>query len=394
MQRYFLVVFLFLSFYSCKENKKEPDKSEVRTILLKDTDNIIELSSIINDIQYIKLETGKESLIGSIIDFKVFNGTFYVLDRIGSKTRILKFSEKGKYLGLFGVTGSGPNEILDPRDIVKENEIFYVWDKTGVHSFSEKGVYLKFMFKAFLAGDKFVYSDRNFYFFHEMNHPGLISKYDINGNRKQIFFPNDFGFGNTESSEIVNIGNSFHFFSPEIDTVYSLCDEHLTPKYIIRCDGIKSFGELLLSKNDMNPYELLRFINKSEYSMIDVFLENEDFIYLSYRYNQKMSHILIDKKTWKQNYYLHCINDLDGGLFDDVRCLTAENKLIILLEPYEILDHFKNNSENLSEHSRFLTIAENTKLTDNPVLMICKINYEKRNVFSFCSLQEKAIALQ
>lgn len=368
---------LFISFLfvllSCKDRSIKQDFGNQKVIFLENVDKTIPCSEFVSEITYTPLETAKESLIGEIIKVKIYDNIIYILNQTGENSNIKTFSSSGDYLGEIGRIGNGPEEILRPRDFVINNDIIFVWDIKGVHSFTLNGSYLKFMFNAFLAGNKFFYDSEFFYFFHELNIPGVLSQYNIKGTLKKVFIPLDFGFGNSESSRVIKIENTYHLFTPSIDTVYTFSKNKLMPKYVIKYNGISSFGEILLSHKQMNPYELLQLINKTDHAFISTYIENDKYLFLLYWFNNAKNTVIINKKTWDHKYFKQIFNDIDGGLFGDARFITQNDELIIPLNSFDILEHIKKNQTAVSQNSPFRMVSKNLSLTSNPVLMICKI---------------------
>ena len=373
--RFIIIILLTLVLVSCKDGDKG-NPNNPKTILLKNENKTINLSELVSEVNYISLETLPESLIGEIIKIKISDKKIYILNQAGANSSIKAFSYTGDYLGHIGEIGNGPKEIIRPRDFVLNNDIIYVWDTKGIHSFSKTGGYLKFMFEAHFVGRTIFFNNRYFFFLHELNPPGFLTKYDIKGNLKKVFIPIKYSLGAFEQSKIIELNGSYHIFSPLIDTIYTYSDNNLFQKYLIQCNNAKSLGKLFLENKELNPYELSKVINKTPSFSITQYIENQDFLYIIYSIDTKNNTLIINKKTGNYSYVKHFINDVDGGIYGNSRLITNENELVIPLNSYDILEHIKNNPNVVAQDSPLNTISKNLDLTSNPVLMICKLKSE------------------
>ncbi len=367
-----IISFIFVLF-SCKDGTIEHDSSKPKAILLKNEIKNVNLSEIITDINYIPLETIKESLVGEIIKIKIYENIIYILNQAGENSNIKIFSFSGKYLGDIGRIGNGPEEIQKPRDFVINNDIIFVWDNIGIHSFTKTGNYLKFLFEAHFVGRTFFYNDNSFFFLHELNPPGFLTKYDIKGNLKKVFIPSDIWLGAFEHSKIIELESNYTIFSPTFDTIYTYLENNLLPKYVIQCNEAKSMGKLFLENKDLNPYELSKVINTTPSFDITCYNENERFIYINYTIDKRNNTLLINKESLDYQYSTHFINDIDDGIFGNARFITKDDKLIIPLNSFDILEHIKKNQASIKKNSPLRIVSKNLRLTSNPVLMICKI---------------------
>jgi hypothetical protein len=378
MKASFLYIFFLFIAISCvhKENKNGNPRNNTRTIILKDINNTVNLSQLINEIHYIPLETTSESLIGEISNIKLFDNTFFVLSETGTSSVIKTFSSNGKFSEYFGKYGEGANEIYRPRDIVRNNDLYFVLDNTGIHSFSRNGIYLKRMFINKYNCRKFFYYDRNFYLLHGLSVPGLFSKVDLHGNLIKTFLPLNVWIGTTEEDKIIAIGSKLHVFTPNLDTIYelSLNNEEFRPAYYVKAEGIPTLGELIYKNKDLNPYELVNVINTKEHAEISNFLENKRYLYVEYYYKRRITSYVLNKTTNKGIYFSHFLNDVDNGYFGSPILMTTHNELIIPLYPYKLIEYFKKNKNLIkNKDNQLWEIVKIIKVDDNPILMKCKL---------------------
>lgn len=114
-----IIVFIVLSLIisGCR-NKKEKESLEnspmVISVKESDLGKKYDFYDIIEDIEFVTLETIPESLISVIDKIEFFNSKFYILD--GRSRSILIFDNKGKYIDKVARVGPGPYEYNDIID--------------------------------------------------------------------------------------------------------------------------------------------------------------------------------------------------------------------------------------------------------------------------------------
>lgn len=115
VKRYFykLFIFSFLVAGACNQPIPECDKIIDIDPFFKNEKGL-RLSEIASNIEYIRLETAPEYLIGRIKKIIFFNGKYLIFD---SQTyRILIFNASGKYIIKIEQKGKGPGEYLQISD--------------------------------------------------------------------------------------------------------------------------------------------------------------------------------------------------------------------------------------------------------------------------------------
>lgn len=354
--------------FSCSADN---NNNNIKSILLQETKNVFPISSFIKDVNYIRFSSENSSfVIGQIEDLKILEKDIIIKQRIARETTMLRFSSEGKFLNEIGINGKGANEILNPKDVILYNDGYAVWDQLAIHSISKSGKYNKKLFNAHIQGNRFFYLQNNFYLFHGLSAPGYLSRYNDYGDIRQIYLPNNHEFGSTGYSKIIKLGeDKFHLFSPMLDTVYTFSNNQLIPQYQISGKPYPTFMEILKKAGKRTPPEMLKFINNNKHVVIDRYLENQDYIFISYRLGKEIFQLLIKKKDWKLTYFKKCINDIDGGLWQNPFFLSEDNVLYIPLYSYEIKAHKVVNKK----RNKFEVLQNKITLDDNPVIMICKL---------------------
>lgn len=94
---------------------------------LQQDDNIVKLSTIIDSIYYLPLETDDRYLIGNIDKLIVTDGFFYVIDKDISPS-IFCFNKKGEFIRKIGNRGASNKEYISITDVNVYHENVYIWD--------------------------------------------------------------------------------------------------------------------------------------------------------------------------------------------------------------------------------------------------------------------------
>ena len=112
---YFLLA-LFVLLTSCSNSSSKSDNIEK----IHFTKNNISLSDSF-DIDFVKLETNDECLIGAISNIEVFDNRIFILDRRFTES-LYVFDMNGKFISKIGSKGSGPGNYVFPIDFTIDKE--------------------------------------------------------------------------------------------------------------------------------------------------------------------------------------------------------------------------------------------------------------------------------
>lgn len=366
--RTLIILLIVFTGVSCSTNNKSG--KEVKTIFLKETNDFLPISNFIEDVNYTELKLDdKHSEIGTIEKIKVLDKEIIIKQRTAQETGLLRFSDTGKYLNEIGIQNTVPNVIQNPRDIILYNDEYAVWDISGVHSISKTGNYKRKIFDARFPGNSYFYFKNSFFLFHEYTSPGYLSQYSEKGNLVKTYSPVDFSFAGMGYSKIEQLDkNEFHLFSPVIDTIFNFNGNILLPVYLFDSGLYPSFSELMRKYEGKHPLELLKYVNNNRHMVVDRYLENRNFIYVTYRLGSNPFHLLVRKKNWELIYFKKCFNDIDGGLWEEPYYLSEDDVLYIPLYSYQIQNHVIAN-----KYNKGFNLLQDKIQNDNPVIMKCKL---------------------
>jgi hypothetical protein len=146
MKTLFYSCFLFsiiLFCLSCKKNVQE-DNAIYQIKLTKGEENGKKIVDFIDNIDYIKLETTEESLLGFISKLTITNDRIYVLDQLLTKA-LFVFDKSGKFLFKIGRVGNGPGEYVVVTDFYlneKDSTIHLLADGRKIINFDYDGSFI------------------------------------------------------------------------------------------------------------------------------------------------------------------------------------------------------------------------------------------------------------
>lgn len=390
---YLLMAASFLLFLtSCQSN---PDKSEsivenkapytIRLAAAEEAKKEVPLSDFAKSIEYVRLESNEESLIGRGPHFYVAGDQI-----ISSAFRQIQLFNKsdGSFIKEISSYGDGPDQYRNTLPWSHFNEksgVVYVRDNrralVGLSPSGEQKV--KFQFP---SGDSTLIT--GFYPLEPNLYVGFHSNYDCAQNLRLILFnsegelvksyknhskcinehPDRFSFDSTEGSFY---GWNNHAFFKETfnDTLFHVSKDSLSFRAVFENEGLSL------------PYEKKTSIITEEerepYFSIWVLDETDDFIFfnLGYKgstysayYNKKRDETKVAYRDGLDNH--NFTNDLDEFLPFNPSYATDDGRLVGYLEAPYVLEWFELNPEKAAKLPPALKQFENMREDDNPIVMI------------------------
>jgi len=400
-----LVVFIFVTSLSCKENaKKEKIKSNsfytIPFAEIVKNKRKVKLSEFATDVEFIQFENTPKALLGRVDDIQLTKDYIFVY-HFGSDL-ITQFSRDGKYVRHIGKLGRGPKEYESSRafSIDEKNERIYIqtnWtSKMMVFNFD--GEYIKTIKYPAIERLKNVWSrDSLLVSFAEPmegNEPYVFIEHNEQGDTLQTV-PNYIFWDNKDQyyNMYLNFLNSFYRFGNKLhmkgwynDTVYSYDENNkIVPKFIIDLKKYKIPDDLIYERKWTRPLP-------NDVCWVGVH-ETSNYIFIPYGYhfdvvkrkllNKEEGCILYNKKT-KEGVAVEetklggFINDISGG--PDFKPLYTNDTLAIMpvsafdMKQYLDSDKFKNQEVKFPEEKEKLNQLKKTlKEDDNHFLVLVKL---------------------
>ena len=412
---YLSIVLSLLSSCSNKQAHKQSQEENVQqeksfyTIdLSKDfsgsNNQTLLLSDIVEDVEYVKLETTDDCLVaGSVVGF-ITNDDIYTLNNY-SDYKLLRFDRKtGKFISQIGSIGQGPKEMIKPGFVFAKDSLVYVSS-----SISDK-VYIYTNENQFIRSVPFC-KDRSSFedgvgqtisvIDHQyiVRHPGQLQSQfnynqymaaeviDMNSNRL---------FAMRDTSDVYGImltldwdpvrwyykGN-INFYNEPDRTVYAVTKDSIIPRYHFNLGDNK--WPVMDGKLTKEFFKYIKF--KS-------FRETEDYLYLYWNQSQKGYFARFNKKTetldvqeqgkfWGAGWHLGVPglkNDIDGcnRNVDFIRLMDEQSSIVNMISASGKEDYIKVLKESQEvkfpeKRQQLLKLLEEMGEEDNQILAIYKL---------------------
>lgn len=395
--KYIAVIFVFI-IASCRpiKNENETFRADypIKIDLTKGNNNQkISLSDITSTINYIKLETKKESYLANVISLHINDSNIYVKRR----GRIFCFSPNGRFKHIVNKIGKGPGEgcarvfCVDP-----ENNDLYMYENYTYRlmKYAKDGSFLSYFDTKHdgIHHVESIYYFKNKIIFGIRSYAGIqyfIKILDLKTNDISEMFRNYYkvnqeitnkstGFDN-KSILSDRIGDTLLFKEAFCDTIYYTTDlQNFTPRYIINIgkDKLSYQEDLLLRTFTIEP-------KAGDMLIQDYFCETSRFLFLRLarrdivRRKGAIELAVYDKSKDMlfMNEKVEIINDIDGGpnfltfsLLD--RVWSHGDKIYCLVEAETIKNKWEENiAESKYQSKMFNELAQNISINDNPVIM-------------------------
>ncbi len=350
----------------------------------------LNISELVDDIQYIPLETNNNNLISYIKSIKFVDEL--ILVATFNPSSLFSFDSSGKFLNKIGNQGRGPNEynFFGNFGIKETNKEVYLYglEPSKLLVYNNNGTLKEnlewpnsrsdnFHNIEFIANDNFVLMQANGggntpYSYKIYSTENKLIKeainpiqYKMNGVTGFVYAFSYFKF-NDDLFVKENLYN---------DTLYRITPSlEFEPKYILNSGKYScpvQFSQNMMSffqKNDLKYVRLTHIFDFKEYLTFFFAFEKKEYFGF---YNKSL------KKTFTYPNK-GIINDFDGGV-DFYPIYQSNNKLIGYVNALDLITHvasddFKNSTPKYLEKKKQLEkLANSLNENDNPVLMLVKL---------------------
>lgn len=360
---------LAIVFFAC-DNKTQPVDDGVKSIVLKESKDILPISSFVEKVDYLELKVAEAGLeVGVIEDVKVLGDDFIVKQRMAGNESFWRFTKSGEFV--IELVGKNTPRIKSPKDIITYADGFAVLAENGVHAVSRNGKYLKQLVKGTMHGSCFFFRDANFNVVNEHDLKNVLYHFSLGGSaRTRVKALPEPVLRNTYSA-VETVGKSLvHYFSALNDTVFNYQNAKVaTPEYVFSGDEMPTFAEVCENLPNKEDREILRYLRETEHVIVRKYLENRAYIFLSYWVGSHPTTAIYKKASGEIRYFGFGVNDIDGGVWDEVVFLTDKNELYIPITAYKVGGHKISNKK----VKGFDLLQAHIAATGNPVIMQCKL---------------------
>ena len=408
-----LVLFSSCSGKQTTQQVQEENKSQERSFytidLSKDfsgSDNqTLLLSDIVEDVEYVKLETTDDCLVASSVSIFATDEDIYVLNKNYTNEKLFRFDRKtGKFISQIGSIGQGPKEMIQPCFVFAKDSLVYVSstnsDKVYVYTNENQFVRSVPFSKDRSSfedgvGETISVIDHQYI----VRHPGQLQSklnynqyiatdvIDMNSNRL---------FAMRDTSDVYGImlkldwdpvrwyykGN-INFYNEPDRTVYAVTKDSIIPRYHF------NLGD---NKFPITTERLTKEFFK--YIKFKSFRETEDYLYLYWNQSQKGYFARFNKKTetldiqeqdkfWGAGWHLGVPglkNDINGcnRSVDFIGLMDEQSSIVQMFSASGKEDYIKVLKESQDvkfpeKRQQLLKLLEEMGEEDNQILAIYKL---------------------
>ena len=365
LNNFFLITILFIS--SCSVVEKTDD--DIKTINLKESRDILPISTFIQNIEYLELDISSVNIeIGAIQDLKVLGGDIIIKHSRAGITNFVRFSKNGKFIVDITKNRKGEDLVFKPSDIVEYRNDYAVLGANGIHIISKNGKYKGNLFDKKMPGNNFFVTNNKFYLINSKVSTNFLTEIGNQSYQEELDILNNSNLSRQGYSGISYLGkNKLHLVSFLNDTVFAFSGRRQTPQYYIDAEPNPTFSKVLQNNSDRDQLETLKHIHNTQYVILKNYLENKNFIFMTYWIGSNASNLIINKQNWAVRYFATGVNNIDGGIWNKPGYLSDNNELYIPLSSYEISGHKITDKR----HKEFENLQARITASGNPVIMKC-----------------------
>jgi len=353
MKKIGFIAILILLFYHIgngqpKETKPKPGKIPFIVDIKGNIDkgNVVKLSTLGKQLQYIPLETKPECSIGKV--YKVESNESYIF--VNSFQKLFQFDKNGTFIRQIGTQGRGPGEYLSVQDFCIDNrkkEVLII--STGrLMTFGFDGKYKRSDNISFRPA-QIILRDTNSIIYHLWNQ-AIVDKdvvpdswviTDRQGKIKSKI-PNSL-VRVSKMGIIVGktpfylFNNSIHFMEFGVDTLYYFVENQKRPYAII------DLGKYKMNPDPSIPLAAREQINKelSTKLWINNIVENNKYLFieLCWGLSNSFLHVIYDKNSSETKVLSDKLfsNDFDGGCGFWPEQIINDNIFIDYIDAFDLM---------------------------------------------------------
>mgnify|MGYP000374455651 FL=1 len=344
-------------------------KESFKTIVLKKSQDILPISSFAAKVNYTELKVSETGLtLGEIESVKLIDDDLIVKHRMSGKSSFLRFTGSGEFvIELVGIKSSGINQ---PQDIVAYDDGFAVLAENGIFTISNDGKYTGQLVRGTMPGSRFFFADGAFHVINESDRGNLIKTFPAENRNSKVSEKLPEPVRRMTYSAVASFGKGeTHFYSALNDTVFSFGGNSTVPVYAFQGNNIPTFSQLCKNTTGLNDTEALRYLRENEHVIVRKYLENRNYIFMTYWVGSNSSTAIVNKKSGETRYFGHGVNDLDGGVWDKVNFLSDKDELLVPITAYKVGGHKITNKK----EKRFADLQKRIEASGNPVIMRLKL---------------------
>lgn len=373
----------------CKVNNHDSPERIIELTSNRPTDPVETFNDIIKSVSYVPLETNEKCLISKVSQLEITDSNIFILE--GAENRVLRFSDKGKFLNEIGSRGKGPGEFLRITcfrlNNLKEEIMVYDRRQKKILTYSYNGKFIDevnfdFYFNVFFEdedGGYWAFTNNNGNKMKDAEKLNFV-KIEENGEINTFIYGvknYNFLWCNGAHASNHSGGDTISFVLPVQEGIYSFYKGEINKKYTIDFKDAQVPDKLKRSisssdRNDRkrNQNRLNEIMKKYAVGYLNL-IELKDWIYFTYSYSGKTRFVLFNKsgnKTYDWNktpYNKDCWETYFPILYG------KNNSLYSCFHPINMIEYFDAVKRKFSE-KRLKSIEEflnETDIDNNPIII-------------------------
>jgi hypothetical protein len=360
------LLFLVALLFACTQQGSE---AAFQSIQLKTSQDILPISSFANKIDYIELQVSEANIeLGDIEALEIIGSDLIVKHRMSGKSSFLRFTGNGDFV--IELVGEKTTHINEAKDLIAFEDGYAVLAGNGIFKVSRDGKYKGQLVHGTMPGSRFFYSGGAFQVINETNTGDLIQTFPAQTKERVSLTKLPEPVQRMTYSAVAYLGHDgIHFYSALSDTIFEFGENSVQPAYTLYESEMPTFAKLCRNIGDRNDAEALRFLRENEHVIVRKYLENKQYIFVTYWKGSTSTSVIVNKKRGSTRYFGHGVNDLDGGVWDKPYYLSDKNELYIPITAYKVGGHKISNKK----EKRFAKLQERIASSGNPVVMRCKL---------------------
>lgn len=348
--------------FSCTQKVSE---STFQTISLKESKDVLPISSFANKLEYIELKASESGIeLGEIEAIKNIDNDLIVKQRMSGKRSFIRFDQSGAFICKLTSESIFTNN--EPKDVIKYENGYAVLAEEGIYSINKLGNNATELVGGLMPGNRFFFSGGEFRVLNEMNRGELLQSFLAGTRNNTDAEMLQLSVQRMTYSALGHSGkNEIHFYTALSDTIFACKNNRTVPVVGFEGNKMPTFAQLCDSIVGMGDTDALRFLREKEHVVIRKYLENKNYLYLTYWVGSNSTTAILNKKTGTTRYFSHGMNDLDGGVWDKPLYLSEKDELYVPISAYKVSGHKISNKKQKS----FSKLQKQLAGSNNPVLM-------------------------
>ncbi|WP_368107074.1 6-bladed beta-propeller [Bacteroides nordii] len=387
---YILVCAMF-SFSSCKRNvniREIAVSDSLFQVIVIDPNDInrkepFKISTIVEKIEYVPLQTADTVLMGKMNKLIVWNDQFYIWDQLTEA--IFCFNSKGQFLHKIHKQGKGPDEyprIYDFTMDMTTGDIYIYSDMSKtIYAYTEKGEFIRKMESPFILSSFGIQGNYTYYYLGRTPNADFYSETFPEQCRYVVMENDEFKHEqlkyifDDKYLQIPSSRNVFSFYKdtmllveylkPEIYSIDSI--GRLRPKYRIEF-LTNTYSPSFNEEIDLERMESEKK-NGNLTTLFNAFFETDDYLFFNYARGIIGSAYVNKKDRTIHNMGYFLMDDFNQNSLPSVIDFVDENYMYKSVEPASLIRRqLKGN------FSPYLDgMVENMREFDNPVIIKIKL---------------------